>query len=312
MTIPLFDDIRQQRSGFLRLGAGSLAVLLLYAAVSWWVSAFFNRGLRAYYCLEPADVLCIGHSMSEMGIDKTVLAKVLRRPVAKYCMNGAGTVERLVMLKHYLEEVKTPPKVLVYDVSARLFASGLAEESYQLFLPFLNHSRVCTAFLARQMTKGEYLFFTLVPLARYENTRLGAVQRGFARDWKTRKNTRFDPAVFRKKLDAGEFWHITKTAEAVEAFEATLKLCREKKIRVVLAALPCVDMLNEAEPEKYGEIMAFLKQHCDREKRVVLLDYNPVYSRRRELFADPIHLNPTGQNVVCETLGKDLQKLLEE
>jgi len=309
MTIPLFDDIRQQQQGFLRLGAGSLAVLLLYAAVSWGGSAVFNRGLRAYYCLEPADVLCIGHSMSEMGIDKTVLAKVLRRPVAKYCMNGAGTVERLVMFRHYLEEVKTPPKVLVYDVSARLFASGLAEESYQLFLPFLNHSEVCTDFLARQMTKSERLFFTLVPLARYENTRLGAVQRGFARDWKTRKNTKFDPADFRRKVAEGEFWHISWRAPAVEAFEGMLKICRERKIRVLLAALPCTDILNSAEPEKYKRVMDFLKKHCD--SSVVLFDCNPEFSGRYELFADPIHLNPRGQAEVTERLGRKILSVLE-
>ena len=311
MTIPLFDDIRQQRRGFLRLGAGVLAVLLLYAAASCGLAAFFNLGLRTYYCLEQAEILCIGHSMSEMGIDKTLLEKCIGRPVAKYCMNGAGPAERLVMLKHYLEEVKTPPKFLVYDVSARIFSSGLSEESYQLFLPFLNHSEVCTEFVKANTTGSDFLFFLLTPLSRYENTRLGAVQRGFARDWKTRKNTKFDPADFRKKVAAGEFWHITKTAEAVEAFEETLKLCREKKIRVLLAALPCVDMLNRAEPEKYARIMAFLKEHCDREKRVVLLDYNPVYSHCHELFADPIHLNPKGQKVVCEALGKDLKKILE-
>ena len=306
MTIPLFEDFGQQKTGFRRLGAGLLTVFLLYAAGSWGLSAFFNHCLSVYYCLEPADVLCIGHSMSEMGIDKTQLEKSLNRPVAKYCMNGAGPVERLVMLKHYLEAVKTPPKILVYDVSARTFSSGLARESYQLFLPFLNHSNVCTAFIRKNVTDPEFVFLTLSPLSRYENTRLGAVQRGLARNWKTRKNTKFDPELFRQQVAKGEFWHISQVAEAVEAFEETLKLCRENGIRVFLAALPCVDILNDAEPEQYEQIMSFLKKHCDEDGNVVLYDFNPAFSRRYELFADPIHLNPQGQSAVTDTLGRAL------
>ena len=308
MTIPLFEDIKQQKTAFRRLGAGLLTVFLLYIAGSLTLTAFFNHCLRVYYCLEPVDVLCIGHSMSEMGIDKARLEKTLKRRVGKYCMNGAGTAERLVMLKHYLEEVKTPPKLLVYDVSARLFSSGLARESYQLFLPFLNHSEVCSEFLKRNMSRSDMIFFTLSPLSRYENTRLGAVQRGLARDWKTRKNTKFDPSDFRKKVAAGKFWHITQVPEAVKAFEETLKLCREKRIRVFLAALPCVDILNKAEPKKYEQVMSFLKKHCDEDGKVVLFDCNPVFSHRYELFADPIHLNPKGQSIVSETLGRALLK----
>lgn len=310
MTIPLFDDIRRQRRAFLRQGAGALAVLLVYAAVSWGLSAFFNRGLQAYYCLEPTDILCIGHSMTAMGLDKVQLEKCVRRSVGKYSMSGVGPVERLVMLKHYLECVKTPPKILVYDVSARSFSSGLAEGSYLLFLPWLGSSESCRDFIRKNMAPWEFCLFRMMPLLRYEDNNLGAVQRGFARDWRTRKTTHFDPVVFRRKLDAGDFWHITETAEAVEAFEATLKLCREKKIRVLLTALPCVDMLNRAEPEKYERVMRFFRDHCDPENHVMMFDLNPEFSRRYELFADPIHLNPRGQQVVSEALGRELDRLL--
>ena len=311
MTIPLLQDIKQNKRDFRRLGAGLVFMLLLYSGGSWAAASVFNHYLRVYYCLEPVDILCIGHSMSEMGIDKTLLEKIIHRPVGKYCMNGAGTVERLVMLNHYLEEVKTPPKLLVYDVSARLFSGGLAKESYQLFLPFLNHSKVCTAFLRENLSGSALLFFSLSPLSRYENTRLGAVQRGFAKDWKTRKNTQFDPAVFRKRVAAGNFWHISVEPSAVAAFEEMLRICRERKIKVLLAALPCADILNEAEPVKYRQVMTRLKKYCDENGNVVFFDCNPDFSSRYEFFADPIHLNPQGQKAVCAVLGKIIAKTLE-
>ena len=284
-------------------------MLLLYVCGSFVITAFFNRCLRSYYCLQPAKILCIGHSMSEMAIDKMLLEKALNVPVSKYCMNGVGPVERFIILKHYLEEVKTPPEYLVYDVSGRIFSSGLAEGSYQLFLPFLNESKVCRDYLQTYLNPDEYWFLRLNPLRCYEDTRLGAVQRGLFRDWSSRKNTKFDPVSYQKKVDDGKFWHITFNEKDIKAFEEMLDLCKKHNIKVILAALPCVDILNRAEPEKYQQIMKKLQSYCQ-DERVRLIDFNPQYSGRYDLFADPIHVNPAGQRAVSNQLVLDLKQIL--
>ena len=96
------------------------------------------------------------------------------------------------------------------------------------------------------------------------------------------------------------------------AAEQLIRFCgrRRRGFRVLLAALPCTDILNAAEPEKYAAAMDFLRRHCDSSGAVVLFDCNPEFSGRYELFADPIHLNPKGQKVVSEALGRELKRLL--
>ena len=309
--IPLFHDIAEKRRDFLRLLTGALAILLLYLSASLGLSAWFNRCLRRYYCLAPVKVLCIGHSMSEMGIDKTLLEQTLRVPVGKYCINGAGPVERLVMLEHYLEAVGTPPEYLVYDVSGRIFSSGLAVGSYQLFLPFLKESQVCGKFVKAHLSPREFLFYQCNPLSRYEDTRWGAIYRGLKRDWRTHKGGALDAGGFAARLKNGKFWRISMQEADLNAFEKTLELCRKKKIRVILLALPCADILNRAEPEKYQEVMDHLKSKCDG-RQVQLLDYNPHYSHRYDLLLDPIHLNARGQRAVTGQLCKDLSGIFAD
>ena len=309
MKIPLIEDICCAKKAFLHLIAGGIVILSIYLAGSFVISAFFNHCLRSYYCLKPARILCIGHSMSEMGIDKKILEKMLNVPVSKYCINGVGPVERLVMLKHYLEEVGEPPEYLIYDVSGRIFSSGLAEGSYQLFLPFLNESEVCRKHLASHISSGKKLFYTVNPLRCYEDTRLGAVQRGLFRDWSTRKNTKFDAIAFQKEVEKGNYWHISLNELDVLAFEETLDLCKTHNIKVLLVALPCVDILNDAEPEKYQLVMKKLEAYCHQYPNVSLIDYNPRYSNRYNLFADPIHVNPKGQKIISKAMCYDLIKL---
>ena len=57
--------------------------LVLFATLTLIVNAILQTGLKRYYCLYPADVLVIGHSMSEMGIDRDLLEEELGQSVAK-------------------------------------------------------------------------------------------------------------------------------------------------------------------------------------------------------------------------------------
>ena len=310
--IPLIEDIKQNKSGFCNLFCGLSFLFLCYEICSFIIAGIFNIGLKQYYCFNPAKILCIGHSMSEMGIDKTLLEKQLGIHVSKFCMNGVGPVERNVMLKQYLEYVKQAPQILVYDVNARLFSSGLAKNSYQMFLPFLLESTVCREFIDKYISTRKKLFLMLNPLRCYEETRLGAVQRGFSQDWSTRKNTFFNPEKFRKLVEEGNFWHISLEPEAIAAFEETIKICKEHKITLVLAALPNVDILNHAEPEKYQEFMNLLQKYISENKHIVFFDYNPEFSSKYIYFADPIHLRREGQKEITKSLAKDLLKVIKQ
>lgn len=306
----IFSDIKAQRPQFIKAALAAVGAIAIFLVCNQLVAGLFNRGLRQYYCLQPAKVLCIGHSMSEMGIEKTRLEENLGVPVSKYCMNGAGSYDRLVMIKHYLETVETPPEIIVYDVSGRSFSGGLSSNSYALFFPFMDESAAVDAYVREQAPRDEYWLKKLVLLNRYDDTRLGAVVRGYRSDWKNRSLAVFDPAAFQVNLKNGNFWKISFEPGNIEKFEETIQLLKSKHIRMVLAGLPSVDMLNQAEPEKYAKAMQIFHDLEKKYDNVVFLDYNPEFSADYSLFKDPIHLNPKGQMVVTERLGKDLKSIL--
>ncbi len=288
------------------MGCTLLFFLLLNVAIS----AVFNTGLKRYLCLQPADVLVIGHSMSEMGIDRDLLEEQLGLSVAKYCMNGAGTADRLVMLRHYMEATGTKPKYVIYDVSARSFSSGLADNSYSLFYPFIGSSPVAREYVCKNAPKQEYWLKRLIPLARYDDTRFGAVIRGYRRDWRCKSTRRFNSDAFKVRLANGDFWKITFEPENMRFFDETLTWLDAQGITCYLVALPCVDLINDAEPDLYAKSMAFIHTEADKYSTVSFWDLNGEISTQYDLFRDPIHTNREGQKVATSLLATQLKHVL--
>lgn len=294
-----------------RVWLGIISCLLLFVVLNVVVGRILNLGLRRYYCLYPAEILSIGYSMSEMGIDKQGLETGLQVPVAKYCMNGAGIGERDLMLRHYLESVGQKPKILVYDVSSFLFAGSLAVNADALFYPFISESSSISRHLQQSMPPLEFWQKKLIPLSRYDDTRLGAVIRGFRQDWTTQSRKKFDPEAFQQRVAEGKYKKIACNPELVSALEHTLRFLGEENIQVVLLALPCVDLLNQAEPDQYEKVMDIYRSWAQEYSHVTFLDYNPLFSNDYDLFVDPIHLSRKGQLKVTEKLIEDLPSLLE-
>jgi len=280
-----------------------LAGIVLFSVFSLIVHLIFIQGLKRYYCLEPADVLCLGHSMTEMGIDKTLLEEKTGKKIAKFCMNGAGTQDRLVMLKQYIESTGTQPKLVIYDVSARSFSEGLSSNSYALFYPFMGESNSVDEYIRNEATFWEYWQKKLILLSRYDDTRLGAVFRGFQGNWENIQTREIDIKNYEKEIEKGHFWKITFDPDAIKSFDETLQYLQEKNITVLLLVLPSVSQLNNAEPEQYQRAMAMLRARCENQKDIIFLDLNPSLSIQSKLFFDPIHLNRNGQIIVTNILA---------
>ena len=280
--------------------------IALFATINLLLHLFLQTGLRRYYCLYPAEVLVVGHSMSEMGIDRDLLEMHLGHSVAKYCMNGAGTADRLVMLKHYIEETGHKPKYVIYDVSARSFSLGLADNSHALFYPFLS-SPVIRDYLLKNISRNEYWARWLIPLTRYDDTRMGAVIRGYRGDWKCSSHRQINTKAFAVRLKNGDYWKINFDEASMRVFEETLAWLNAQEITCILVALPCLDMLNAAQPVSYDKAMSYIQAMAGKYPHVHLHDMNGKLSSRHELFRDPIHLNREGQCLVTERLATFLK-----
>ncbi len=282
------------------------AGLLVFVIVNILCLKLFNHGFKQYYCLWPADLLVIGHSMSEMAIDRDLLEKQTGHSVAKYCMNGTSIPDRLVMIRHYIESTGHKPKAILYDIGPRSFSGGLAVNSHALFYPFINESPTVAKYVRSNATAKDYYLKMLVPLARYDDTRIGAVIRGYRHDWKNRSVKQFNIEHFKRQLSKGSFWKIELDPDTQTVFEETLDFLEAQDIRLFLLHLPNVDLLNNAEPEKTVEAISYIKKAISRHPNVTFIDANSAFESRHELFIDPLHLNPHGQQEVTTFLANKI------
>ncbi len=271
--------------------------VLVFTIINLLCLKLFNHGLKQYYCLWPADILVIGHSMSEMAIDRDLLEKQTGHSVAKYCMNGTSIPDRLVMIRHYIESTGHKPKAILYDIGPRSFSEGLAVNSHVLFYPFINESPTVDAYVRANATTKEYVLKMFIPLSRYDDSRLGAVIRGYCHDWKNRSVKQLNIALFKRQLSRGSFWKVQLNPDPQAAFEETLAFLEAQDIRLFLMHLPNIDLLNNAEPEKSAEALNYIRNTISQHPNVMFIDANSAFESRHELFIDPLHLNPKGQEV---------------
>lgn len=309
--IPLIRDMQVQKRE-LRVFCIKLAVFSLLCVLFDRLAAeFLEMGLERCYGLDiPAEVLCIGHSHTALGIDKTSLERELAAPVAKYARNGANLADRLAMIKQYLERQPSSVRVLVYDVDAHVFTGeGLSRNSYTLFYPFMDSPSV-DSYVRQSASFMDYHIRHILTLRRFDLETCNASLRGWLRVYANLKRGTVDVGRLRKEIAAGRIRHISFDEESTKCFEETLRFVLGRGIHVVLLYIPTIDLYNEAEPEKHRQAIQLLREYSRKYERVTFLDYASVFGQRHELFYDSIHMNPQGQSVVTQKLVQDLKPLL--
>ncbi len=276
------------------------------------ISLVCRRGLDDYYDLaEPAKILCVGHSQTVLGIDKVRLENEMGMPVAKFALEGANTADRLAMIRYYFARQPHSVKVVIYDVSAFTFTSeGLSSNSYRLLFPFLENAEVREFVHQNCHSWSEYWLRVLFCTPRYNENSLALAARGYLGYWANLKMGTVDLERLRNDISHGQFRHIEFDQANLKVFEETIAFVREHGIPIVLVNMPTVDLLNQAEPEKYRMAVEKLRGFSARDKGVIYLDYNRDYQHQHSLFYDSIHLNADGQKVVTEHLVTDLKRIL--
>ncbi|MBT7161815.1 MAG: hypothetical protein HN904_03500 [Victivallales bacterium] len=312
--VPLLGDIRKQRPEAARFARLLLLFLALLFAVDRLFGFTLERGLERYFGLDsPAQVLCIGHSHTVLGIDKTGLEDEVGVPVAKYARQGANAENRLVMLRHYLERQPGSVKIMVYDVDAHTFTSaGLSANSHRLFYPFLSSPAVRGYVSQSAASPLECGLRRLVVASRFSEVTLALSARGWLRKWTNFKVGSVDVERLQKQIAAGDIRPISFDEDAIRVFEETLREAQSHDIHVVLTLIPTLDILNDAQPEAYAKAVRMFGDYAADNPHVTFLDYNPGLSHRHELFYDAIHMNPAGQRQVTERLGRDLALILAD
>ncbi len=312
--VAIISDIRKQKNqawGFaLRLILFLLLLFLADRLLGWALT----RGLERYFGLDqPAEILAIGHSHTVLGLDKMGLERQLDMKVAKYARQGANVIDRLAMLRHYLECQPNSAKLLIYGVDAYTFSDhGLSANSYRLFFPFMNRQSV-REFLRQQCKKkSEYLLRIFSHSTRFNEETAALAVRGWMKSWANLKWGNIDINRQKQKIAEGDYRRIRFDDDSIRLFADTIHLARQHDISVVLTFFPTLDLLNQTQPEKYAQALQLLRDFVAETPGVHLLEYNPEFEHRYELFYDAIHLNPEGRKVITDRIAEDIQKILKQ
>ena len=310
--MPILEDLRGQGGAVRVFLLKSIFFLIVLFIGDRTLAYGLNRGLETYFGLDvPAQVLVVGHSHSVLGIDHLALDQRLGVTVAKYARQGANLRDRLTMIRHYLSVQPDSVRVIVYDVDAHTFnTAGLSANSYRLFFPFMTNELVREHIIEAGAAWDERLLRDLLHSSRYSEVTLALAARGLAGKWQNLKWGTLNVDRLRRQIADGDIRPIKFDPDAIALFEETLRTAEEHGIRVLLAYIPTVDILNEVDPENYQRAVATFESYAAATDFVTFVNFNPQYSHRHELFYDPIHLNAKGQSVVTKDLAEYIRSLL--
>jgi len=311
---PLLEDLKAQRKTavifFFKCTVFSILLLIL----DWTIASTLRLGLDRYFGLNsPCRVLCIGHSHLVLGVDKMVLEEKLKTPVAIYARQGADIPNRLAMIRHYLAVQPDSVKIIVYDVDSHLFTEkGLSANSHRLFYPFMDIPVIREYLRENAVSAEEYWLRRYFKSPRFDEVTMGLSIRGWTKKWSNLKYGQVNIKRLKKELQQGNYRKISFDTKSISLFEETIRFVRSHDIHLILVYIPTIDLLNNAEPEKVDQSINFFKSFAAQDDGITFIDYNPKLSHRHEVFYDPIHLNPEGQNLLTNYLGSDLKKIIEK
>lgn len=286
-----------------------LGIFLVLDQALGWV---LLRGLEKYFRLGThADVLCIGHSHTVLGIDRTKLEHQTGLKVVKFAMQGANNVDRGIMLQYFLSRQPFPPKIIIYDVSGHTFTDdNLSANSYQLFFPYVGEPLVREYLRKHCRSDLEFWLRRFLASTRYQEASLALSLRGYLGREDNLKWNRLDVPRLALQIEQGDYRRIQLNQESMLQVQENIRVALASGAQVVLLYIPTVDLLNRAEAEMHQKVVRQLEEFSQRMEGVHYLDYNRILESQHELFADPIHMNPEGQKRVTEMLGKDLKDIL--
>ncbi|MDH8700988.1 hypothetical protein M2138_000326 [Dysgonomonadaceae bacterium PH5-43] len=274
------------------------------------------EGVNKFYGLNQfSEVLMIGHSMLMLSVDKEMLENKTELSVSKYTREGVNVIDRYTMTKQYLESPYSDSlKYVLYGVDQFTFVgSGLSENSYKLFYPFMDNDVINDYVKISEDTKLDYFIHKVFSLTRYSDVLINASQRGWRGDYSNLKKGTLDIESLKMQMETGTSHHnraITIDENLLVVFDETLKMITDRGVNVILVQTPVVDVLNEVDKDGYAKVANIFTSYTENNELIEYWDLNYKFSSDYSLFFDAIHLNPKGQREITEEVIKRINDRL--
>lgn len=304
--MPLAKDLRNDSRW--KLNVRRIVIFLaLFLLIDFVISLFLLKGIERFYGLKSnSEVLMIGHSHLMLAVDKTLLESECGLTVAKYTREGVNIADRRVMTEHYFSTCSVKPSVVILGVDPWLFTGeGLSQNSWKLFLPFMDNRAVRSYIEQSATSKFDYYRYRFIRTSRFNATLLNASLRGWLGNWQNLKYGMIDTLQYSDGSAARSFRPISCSSELEQEYSQLLDFLSVEGVKVILLNTPVWRPVIEAQKEGYDRAMfiadSIAGAHCP---GATFLDLAPLFSDSTTLFYDPIHMNREGQREVTEYLGE--------
>lgn len=285
--------------------------MILLVGIDRLTGLFLNIGLNRYFGLsQHSEVLLIGHSHLMLATDKESMENETGMKVSKYCREGVNVADRYVMVKQFLNsEYSDSLKYVLYGVDQFMFTgAGLSQNSYKLFYPFIDNKDMNKYIKESATDKFDYWLHKLLCSSRYSDALINSSLRGWMNNWDNYKYGNIDVNKLEEDIKEDRQRKIKFEEELIVDFEETINLLHDRGIKVILVNTPIAKPLNDYQPEEYRKITSYFESLAEN-SMTEYWDLNPEYSKEYEIFFDPIHLNPKGQEIINKELVSRLNKL---
>ncbi len=284
--------------------------ILSFVCIDQFAGYILNKGLNNYFGLsQHSSILLIGHSHLMLAVDKVKLESGIGHKVSKYCREGVNVADRHIMVKQFLESTYGDSlQYVLYGVDQFMFTgAGLSQNSYKLFYPFMENLIMNQYIKEQAESMYDYLLHKTIHSTRYSDALINSAIRGWRNDWSNYKVGQLDVSQLENQVATGKQRKIHFEQELIDIFEETLMQLTNKNIHVILINTPIAQPLNSYEPDMYQRFISYMQDKAKNNKLIEYWDYNPTYSNQYNLFFDPIHLNPLGQQTITQQIVQNFK-----
>lgn len=313
MLKKITQPIKQNRYGYFIIQFTTVLLLI------WLIDFAAGKTLRHFYFKQKSgwdyntlysiektkeDVLIFGSSKGARQYYPDVFENRLGMSYYNVSREGYFMLYYEAVLRAVLK--RYTPKLIVLDIRANEFLA--AKQNYDklaVLLPYYkNHPEMRPIIELRGKNEKVKQLSNIYPF----NSMLFKIAAGNAGLNSSKESVKgyipYDKVFDKPIKPAKEYIDYTIDSNFVQSYKSFINTCKERKIQLVIVTTPYLNMLDRTSPT------VTLAKEIAKQEAVMFLDYSrePALINRRELFADPIHLNNAGAKVMSNMIIDSMMK----
>ena len=294
----------------LKLFFKTILLALLVLLFDQGLTRFLRFGLDRYYGLDkPSEVLFIGHSRTEVGIDSRLIERLTGCTAAVYGVSGTNITAHEAMIRQYLNRYQAP-KVIVLNVDEVTFMKGeLWGSAYLSFYPYIDDPVINEYVRSRAVSSQEFFVRRYLTLLRFSDVR-NLVFRGLCN---MRKNNHMsiNYNIILAAQNSTSEGRVVIDREKVDQLFRIIESLKKQKVRLILLYIPSTDVETRKNFSQFRETYRLLEQIAA--ETGTEFDTDPeLLSSHHDKFFDPWHLNSQGKEILSNLIATRLQNARRE